>query len=476
MRRKANYFVSCKNILTILASVFATAAVVGFILNMICGRGENAGTAYLWFRCILPTLAAIHFVLTILVHGKDRLYRIAGSYWLLSISLIYIILNLGTAWYLIVLMILAQLLSAVGVTYVVSGKTKLDWLLILLVGAPLLGTAWFRAEVILTEFHFQEWLGFLPTALFLIAYILLNFAMHAYPDDGTYRKTWGDRSDGRRIRSLDPISTVGVYIMPDRNSATNMFKDKLEITNLERYIREKKVAGYDGFGMTIPLLAAYVRTVAKYPALNRFISGQKIYSRDEDIQFCMTVKKEMSTEAPDTIIKLHLNPTDTAMDVYKKFNEAVMEVRKTQELDSEFDNVAGIVGAIPGILLKFVVWFLKLLDYFGLLPKFLLEVSPFHGSVYFTSMGSLGVPAIYHHLYNFGNIPMFYAFGCKTRVKELDDAGNMVERKYMDYSFVMDERTVDGFYYAAAVKYFQKLLRHPEVLDEKIEDFKHDIP
>ena len=53
----------------------------------------------------------------------------------------------------------------------------------------------------------------------------------------------------------------------------------------------------------------------------------------------MAIKKEMSTDAPDTCIKLHLKPSDTVYDVYRKFNEAVEEVKNTP-LNSEFDQTA----------------------------------------------------------------------------------------------------------------------------------------
>jgi hypothetical protein len=110
------------------------------------------------------------------------------------------------------------------------------------------------------------------------------------------------------------------------------------------------------------------------------------------------------------------------------------------------------------------------------MPRFLLEVSPFHGSIFFTSMGSLGIPAVFHHLYNFGNLPIFLAFGRKYRVNELDDDGAAVSRKYLDYTFNVDERIVDGFYYATLIKYFHKLLLHPERLDEPDMEINEDIP
>ena len=224
------------------------------------------------------------------------------------------------------------------------------------------------------------------------------------------------------------------------------------------------------------LLAAYVRGVAKYPQLNRFIAGQKVYSRGNDIQYCMVIKKEMSVDSPDTSIKVHLSPYDTAVDVYNKLNAAIESVKATKELDSSLDGLIQYFNLIPSLLMKFLVWLLKLLDYFGLLPKFLLELSPFHGSLFFTSMGSLGIPPIYHHLYDFGNLPVFGAFGCKRKAVEVLEDGTIVNRKYVDLKFVLDERICDGYYYATFFKYYRRLMRNPEILDNPPDEVIPDIP
>ena len=271
------------------------------------------------------------------------------------------------------------------------------------------------------------------------------------------------------------MAQVSPYIMVQRNDANNMFCDAVEITNAERYIRQKRREGMTSFGLNHLLLVAYARVVARYPEINRFVSGQKVYSRGEDIQVCMTIKKEMTVEAPESVIKLHLKPTDTVRDVYEKFNREVEQV-KNAPLNSDFDNTARLLTMIPGVVLKFVVWLLRVLDYFGLLPGFLLEVSPFHGSMFITSMGSLGIPAIYHHLYNFGNLPVFIAFSRKRSANEINDEGEVVHKKYMDINFTLDERICDGFAYAAFYKYLRRLLTHPEVLDLPPETVKQDIP
>ncbi|MFR7745737.1 MAG: hypothetical protein ACLU3I_22790 [Acutalibacteraceae bacterium] len=293
--------------------------------------------------------------------------------------------------------------------------------------------------------------------------------------DGAYHPTWGDRSDGRKLRTLDPMAVVANYIMPTRGGSSNFIRESVEISAMERYIREKRKQGYTNLGVTHVFLAAYVQCVAKYPALNRFLSGQQVYSRDDDIQFCMVVKTSMDTSAPESITKLHLKPTDTIDDIYEKLNKGIASIQGQAIGGSDFDKTAKFLSFIPGVLFKFVVWLLRTIDYFGFLPKFLLEVSPFHASIFFTSMGSLGIPPIVHHLYDFGNMPVFVSFGCKYHKNEVLDDGTVVRRKYIDYTVNTDERICDGFYYATTLKHLKRLLSHPEQLDKPAPVVNHDI-
>ena len=122
----------------------------------------------------------------------------------------------------------------------------------------------------------------------------------------------------------------------------------------------------------------------------------------------MTIKKELTLESPDTCIKVEFDPRDNVDNVYKKFQKVAKAAVAEQ---TDFDSTAGILTKIPGLLLRGAVAFLRFLDYFGWLPKKLLKVSPFHGSMIITSMGSLGIPAIYHHIYNFGTLPVFISYG-----------------------------------------------------------------
>ena len=351
------------------------------------------------------------------------------------------------------------------------GMETLSWICIL--GAfPFAALLYLNREAVLSA-DWKSLYHLLPDALMTLGLISVIFAIRIHPV-GEYHPTWGDRTDGRRIRTEPPMNQVSPYIMVTRCTSMNLFTESFEISNIERYIRQKRREGMTSFGLMHVLLACYCRALCKYPGLNRFISGQKIYTHGDDIQFCMTIKKEMTSTSPESLIKVHLAPADTADDVYRKVNAAIEEVKNTP-LDSSFDNVAHAFNLVPGVLLKFLVWVIKTLDYFGLLPKFLLEVSPFHGSVFFTSMGSLGIPPIYHHLYDFGNLPVFCSFGCKRRAIEVQEDGSIVQKKYLDFKFSLDERIVDGFYYAAFFKHFKRILYRPEQLDSPPEEVLHDI-
>lgn len=289
---------------------------------------------------------------------------------------------------------------------------------------------------------------------------------------GKRKRKFGDHADGRKLRSLNPITTVGAYIMVDRNDACNLFEDRFDVDVASEYIKEKRKSGLKKFGYMHLILAGYVRTVSQRPGINRFISGQKIYARD-NIVVNMAVKKELTLNAEETMIKIVFEPTDGVTEVYNKCNAAIDSA--FGDTESDFDGTAKIISFIPGLIKKFAVWLLKTIDYFGLLPKSLLNVSPFHGSMVITSMASLGIPPIYHHLYNFGNVPVFIAFGTKETENILNKKGEVETHTYLPYKVTCDERICDGQYYSSAFKYMRRHLKNPYLLDEPIESVVEDI-
>ena len=287
------------------------------------------------------------------------------------------------------------------------------------------------------------------------------------------RRRFGDRAEGRKLRTLLPMHRVMPYIMPRRSDALNYFSDTFDMTKVDAFCRQKVKEGYTSFGFLHVLLAAYVRMLSQRPATNRFVSGQKIYARNE-IEIVMTVKKEMTIEAPETCIKVVFEPTDTIDDVYRKFNDVVSDVVGQTE-ETSFDKLAKLINYIPGLLLRWTVKFLNFLDYFGWLPRALTKLSPFHGTMIVTSMGSLGINAIYHHLYDFGNLPVFLSYGKKMTKREIDADGNITTKRYIELNVVTDERICEGFYFASAFKLLKKYVENPERLTVPPEEVIEDI-
>lgn len=473
MEKRNHLYVSRKNLLTWLMAVcMVGSAVARIALPGVKGIGEAQNV---WSQILLPVAATLLYALIVLLDGKERFYKTAIPIWMLGLYFGISVTHYpfqSIQWMVVGLYWVAVLFFCVLYTQITSGVVRHVWLLPLMFALPLGAMAYLHREVLM-DGRWGTNLVLLPDALAFFGCLLQCLALRVHPVD-EYHPTWGDRTDGRRVRSLPPMAQVSPYIMVTRNTSTNYFTDSFELSHIERYVRQKRREGYTNFGVMHVLLAAYVRALARYPGLNRFLAGQKVYTHGDDVQFCMTIKKEMSSDSPDTVIKVHLSPKDTAMDVYNKVNAKIEEVKNTP-LDSNFDNTAHVLTLIPGVFLKFTVWLLRTLDYFGMLPQFLLEVSPFHGSVFFTSMGSLGIPPIYHHLYDFGNLPVFGSFGCKRRSLEVQEDGTVVQKKYIDFKFCMDERIVDGFYYAAFFKHYKRIILHPEVLDNPPEEVIRDI-
>ncbi len=288
------------------------------------------------------------------------------------------------------------------------------------------------------------------------------------------KRRFGDRKDGRRVRTLPPMQRVMPYIMKRRSDAQNTFADNFDITEACKLVRAKVKEGKTNFSLLHIILAAYVRMISQRPGVNRFVSGQKIFARN-NIEIVMAVKKEMSLEGRDTMIKV-VFPADATIDeVYEIFNRTVEEATKV-EGETLFDTVAKILISFPGFILRFIVWLLFCLDYWGLLPRFLTDVSPFHGSMIITSMGSLGIKPIYHHIYDFGNLPVFLSYGTKYTVNSVDRDGIVHRRRFIDIKAVTDERICDGYYYASALKMLKHLIQSPEVLEKRPEHVLHDIP
>ncbi len=479
MEKREYYYVSRKNAFTWISAILMLFSAVARIA-LFCGRGVALGadsSAVMWFQIFLPAFACLLFVALILFSGETHFYRTAIPIWLFAISFAHVALTRIPYLRYVVLLWALYAAAAIGYTLITAGRFKCFWILWFASAALAAGLVYEKRAAVLSlgRLDFMDWCYTLQNILGALALLAATLAINGRPEGYHYCPTWGDRPDGRRVRTIPAMSYVIPYIMPQRAAASNWIHDTVDLGPVERFINEKRAQGLTGFGIIHVFLAAYCRVAARYPAINRFCSGQHVFSRGRNLEFVMAVKVKMTADAPDTMIKVHFDPADTAEDVYHKLNEKILSV-KDAPLVSDFDKTAKILTYFPGLVFTLVVRLLKIADYFGLLPTALLEISPFHGSVILTSMASLGIPPIVHHLYDFGNLPVFLALGQKYRRNEILSDGTVVQKKYVDFTVNTDERICDGFYFASCLKYLRKLLAHPERLDQPPEEIMEDIP
>ena len=278
-----------------------------------------------------------------------------------------------------------------------------------------------------------------------------------------YRRRRGDRKDGRLLRSLPGFSKFIPFIMPQRNDRLINYEESFEVSEVDRRLRQMRVQGYKGIGILHFIIATYVRCIAMLPGANRFVVGRRIYAHN-DIEVVMTVKRALSLDATETTIKVKFDPTDTIFDVYRKMNEKINEIKTTED-NNNTEDVADAFARMPRFLIRFLLAIVRMLDYYGLLPQWLIDASPFHGSMIITDLGSLRIGPVYHHIYNFGTLPVFIAFGAKRHAYEVDRHGNVVDHKYVDTKLVLDEGIVDGHYYAQMLQTFRYIFQHPEIVE-----------
>ena len=281
------------------------------------------------------------------------------------------------------------------------------------------------------------------------------------------------RADGRVIKTIDPLNKIMPYIMKSRNDSMNMYEDTFACQPMDDYIKAKAAQGIT-LGYMHIFMAAMVRLIAMRPQLNRFIMNGKIYAR-HNIWITFVVHPTLKDGSEETTIRLCFKGTETILEVAEKINEAVKRETTGRTGENGTDKLARVLTCIPGPVISFAVNILMWMDKHNLLPKAIIELSPFHTSAFFTNLKSLGINHIFHHVYNFGTTSMFFAFG-KEKVIPVIKKDEVIQEKHMGFGMVSDERICDGLYFALSLRLLRKFMRNPamleEPLDKKVEDIR----
>ena len=265
------------------------------------------------------------------------------------------------------------------------------------------------------------------------------------------------RADGKRVKNLEPMEHLGPYFMNKRVDAMNAITLDIPYDPMQNYINENRKKGINYSHMAL-IIAAYVRTLAEFPYLNRFVVNSKVYKRNE-ICVAMVVLngEEGSNEA-----KMYFEKTDTIMDVNEKIEKFIKENRETPQ-DNGLEKVMKVMVKLPG-LLKLIVGLIKFLDKHGMLPKSLIDVSPFHSSLLISNLISIRTNHIYHHIYEFGTTSLGVTMGNLREIPKRK-GDEIVYERTIPLGLVMDERICDGYYFSKVFRKMKKYLKNPELLE-----------
>ena len=281
------------------------------------------------------------------------------------------------------------------------------------------------------------------------------------------------RPDGRVVKSIPPIQKIMPYIMKTRTDSMNMYDDIFDCAAMDAYIKEKEAEGLKLSYMHI-MIAGVVRMIALRPQLNRFVMNGRIYTRHK-IYVSFVVHPRLCDGDAETTIKLEFQGTETIGEIAETINQRIKEETTAREGENGTDKLARVLTNIPGPVIRFAVNTLMWMDRHNLLPKAIIDLSPFHTSFFITNLKSLGINYIFHHTYEFGTTGLFFAIGKEQKKVELDKDDTISKEKQMGWGLVSDERFCDGLYFALSLRQLRKFMKNPKLLEVPLEAKVEDV-
>ena len=285
------------------------------------------------------------------------------------------------------------------------------------------------------------------------------------------KKKFKDRRDAKRIK-MPAMMRLMTYIS-DRQNSDVYINRKVDVTNLVKYMQEKKKENSD-----LTYFHAFSIAIAKIiynrPKLNRYIINHKCYERD-DVILAFTAKVDFSDNAKEVMSLIKVEEKDNIFTISDKIKKKVDSFRN-KKIQNSTDDSLDTLDKLPGWILKlFVAPIAKFMDRHDLLPKSLNDDLIYNSTVILSNLGSIKCGAIYHHLTNFGTNSIIVTIGNIHKEPVVID-GKIEIRDIVEFGINLDERIADGVYFSKAVNLLDYILRNPETLEgdanERIEEKK----
>lgn len=269
------------------------------------------------------------------------------------------------------------------------------------------------------------------------------------------------KRDGCVVK-VHPLNAMFPYMFRSRTESLVYFSTALEVENLLKYIEKKKTEGVELKFFQL-FIAAVVKLFKERPNLNRFISGRKLYQR-KDIKVSFIAKKAATDESEETNVALTFNEKTTFTEVIDKMKRDIKNA-KSDEVKKDDDKLIEGLMKLPRFMLRMLFAFLRWMDFYFNMPRAFTDVDPLRCSAYIANLGSIGIEAPFHHLFEWGNCSVFIAIGrIGYKPVALED-GTLTTKKMVEVKVSLDERIADGFYFARSLELMEGYLQNPESLE-----------
>jgi len=255
------------------------------------------------------------------------------------------------------------------------------------------------------------------------------------------------------------------YLIRRRSEAMILMDVEIDMTKANEYMKNYNADNtVESFKLTpfVLVLAACQRLGVEKPKMNRFISGKRIYDRNA-IEICYVIKTRMEESGQEVVVKETFSQNDRLADVLLKVSKTKTKSRVKDA--GSIDKAMKTLAKMPRFIISSTFCFLRILNWFNILPKSIMKSDALYSSAFITNVGSLGSMAPYHHLFDMGTTSVFIAMGMVRKINCLADDGSVFKKDVLDIRFSIDDRIADGFYYVRAIDLFKKYLENPELME-----------
>lgn len=264
------------------------------------------------------------------------------------------------------------------------------------------------------------------------------------------------RSDGELVTGVHPYRRMLGFMMPRRNEAVVYYDEYVSAEAMLEYL--ERVRPHMNIDIIHLLVGACMVGLRDNPKMNQFVTGKRLYQRNQvAITFSMK-RKKLDKEAKLAAVKLAIPDGQTFEELCARINTQIEVERSGSETYS--DKELGFMTRLPRPILSFCIKFVQWADYHNLVPASFIKNDGFYTSMFVANLGSLGMTPAYHHLYEYGNCPLFLMVG-KIEDRAVVVDGNVVPQATLHLRYSYDERIDDGLTAKHGMASVKRALENP---------------